>query len=90
MSPKNLQIMIRRVNLNFERQDFQRANEVPFCNTRPWSSAGFRYCSTSRRRDRRAAAVVRIRDTAGLEPGYTALAKILKQRTTEQMAKPAG
>ena len=29
---EDLQIMIRRVNLNFKRQDFQRANEVPFYN----------------------------------------------------------
>ena len=38
--------------------------------------------------DRRPAAVVRIREYAGLEPGYTALTEILKQRITEQMAKP--
>ena len=31
---------------------------------------------------------MRIREYAGLEPGYTALTEILKQRVTEQMAKP--
>ena len=38
--------------------------------------------------DRRPAAVVRIREYAGLEPGYTPLTEILKQRVMEQMAKP--
>ena len=38
--------------------------------------------------ERRPAAVVRIREYAGLEPGYTALTEILKQRVKEQMAKP--
>jgi uncharacterized protein (DUF885 family) len=32
--------------------------------------------------------VVRVRAYAGLEPGYIAITEILKQRTSEQMAKP--
>ena len=31
---------------------------------------------------------MRIREYAGMEPGYTAITEILKQRVTEQMAKP--
>ncbi len=38
--------------------------------------------------ERRPAAVVRIREYAGIEPGYTPLTEILKQRVKEQMAKP--
>ena len=38
--------------------------------------------------ERRPATVIRIRKYAGLEPGYKALTEILKQRVTEQMAKP--
>ena len=38
--------------------------------------------------ERRPAAVVRIREYAGLEPGYKPLTEILKQRVMEQMAKP--
>ncbi len=38
--------------------------------------------------ERRPAAVVRIREYAGLEPGYTPITEILKQRVKEQMAKP--
>lgn len=36
---------------------------------------------------RRSAAVIRLREQAGLAPGYKALAEILKQRVQEQMAK---
>ena len=31
-SREDLQIMIRRVNLNFRQQDYERAHEVPFLN----------------------------------------------------------
>ena len=86
---EDLQIMIRRVNLNFKRQDFQRANEVPFYNASQAVFGGLQVLLDEQTpADRRAAAVVRVREYAGLEPGYTALTQILKQRTTEQMAKP--
>jgi len=38
--------------------------------------------------ERRPAAVVRIRRYSGLDPGYRPLTDILKERVTEQMAKP--
>ncbi len=86
---EDLQIMIRRVNLNFRQQDFQRANEVPFYNASQAVFGGLQVLLDEQTpADRRAAAVVRIREYAGLEPGYTALTEILKKRTTEQMAKP--
>ncbi len=86
---EDLQIMIRRVNLNFRRQDFQRANEVPFYNASQAVFGGLQVLLDEQTpADRRPAAVVRIREYAGLEPGYTALTEILKQRITEQMAKP--
>ena len=81
--------MIRRVNLNFKRQDFQRANEVPFYNASQMVFGGLQVLLDEQTpAERRPAAVVRIREYAGLEPGYTALTEILKQRVTEQMAKP--
>src|SRR5271167_1221266 len=86
---EDLQIMIRRVNLNFKRQDFQRANEVPFYNASQIVFGGLQVLLDEQTpSERRPAAVVRIREYAGLEPGYTALTEILKQRVTEQMAKP--
>ena len=86
---EDLQIMIRRVELNFKRQDFQRANEVPFYNASQIVFSGVRLLLDDQTpADRRPAAVVRVRAYAGLEPGYTAITEILKQRTQEQMAKP--
>ena len=78
---EDLQIMIRRVNLNFKRQDFQRANEVPFYNASQMVFGGLQVLLDEQTpSDRRPAAVVRIREYAGLDPGYTALTEILKQR----------
>jgi uncharacterized protein (DUF885 family) len=86
---EDLQIMIRRVKLNFKRQDFQRTNEVPFLNASLTVFGGLQVLLDEQTpAERRPAAVVRIREYAGLEPGYTALTEILKQRITEQMAKP--
>ena len=86
---EDLQIMIRKVDLNFKRQDFQRANEVPFFNASQIVFGGVRLLLDDQTpAERRPAAVVRVREYAGLEPGYTAITEILKQRTQEQMAKP--
>jgi uncharacterized protein (DUF885 family) len=86
---EDLQIMIRRVNLNFKRQDFQRAHEVPFYNASQAVFGGLQVLLDEQTpAERRPAAVVRICEYAGLEPGYSALTEILKQRISEQMAKP--
>ena len=77
------------MNLNFKRQDFQRANEVPFLNASQIVFSGVQVLLDEQTPSgRRPAAVVRIREYAGLDPSYTALTDILKQRITEQMAKP--
>ena len=86
---EDLQIMISKVQLNFKRDDFQRAHEVPFINASGAVFNGVRILLDEQTPDdRRPAAVVRIREYAGLEPGYTALTEILEQRVKEQMAKP--
>lgn len=86
---QDLEIMIRRVQLNFRREDFQRAHEVPFINASELVFSGLHILLDDQTpADRRPAAVERIRKYAGLEPGYTAITEILKQRVTEQMAKP--
>jgi len=85
---QDLEIMIRRLQLNFRRQDFQRAHEVPFINGSELVFSGLHILLDDQTpADRRPAAVVRIREYAGLEPGYTAITEIVKQRVTEQMAK---
>jgi len=86
---EDLQIMIRRVNLNFRREDFQLAHEVPYINASQVVFSGVRILLDDQTpNERRPASVARIREYAGLEPGYTAVTEILKQRVTEQMAKP--
>jgi uncharacterized protein (DUF885 family) len=86
---EDLEIMIRRVNLDFRRQDYQRAHEVPFLNASQIVFGGLRILLDDQTPpDRWPSAVTRLRDYAGLEPGYTAVTEILKRRTQEQMAKP--
>jgi uncharacterized protein (DUF885 family) len=86
---QDLQIVIRRVNLDFKEQDFQRAHEVPFLNASAAVFRGVRILLDEQTPSaRRPAAVIRIREYAGLEPGYKPLTEILQQRVMEQMAKP--
>ncbi len=86
---EDLQIMIRRVQLDFRLHDYRRAHEVPFINASQLVFSGTRLLLDEQTpADRHPAAVVRIREYAGLEPGYTAITEILKQRVMEQMAKP--
>jgi uncharacterized protein (DUF885 family) len=86
---QDLEIIIRNVELNFKLEDYQRAHEVPFINASGNVFEGVRILLDEQTPEaRRAAAVVRIRRYAGLDPGYKPFTEILKQRVTEQMAKP--
>jgi len=86
---QDLQIVIRKIELQFRENDFQRAHEVPFLNASAAVFGGLRILLDEQTpNERRAAAVVRIRKYAGLEPGYKPIAEILKQRVQEQMSKP--
>ena len=86
---QDLQIVIRRVELDFREDDFQRAHEVPFLNASATVFEGLRALLDEQTPDeRRPAAVARLRKYAGLEPGYKPLTEILEQRVKEQMAKP--
>ncbi len=86
---EDLEIMVRRVQLDFRSQDYERAHLVPFYNASMNVFSGTRILLDEQTPvERHPSAVVRIREYAGLEPGYTALTEILKQRAIEQMAKP--
>ncbi len=86
---EDLRIMIRRVELNFRRQDFARAHEVPFINASGNVFGGLRTLLDEQTpAARRPSAVVRIRAYAGMEPGSIPLTKILQERLTRQMATP--
>lgn len=86
---QDLQIMIRKIQLNFKQQDFQRAHDVPFVDPSRAVFGGLRILLDAQTpAARRPAAVTRLRAYAGLEPGYKPIAEIIKQRVMEQMAKP--
>jgi uncharacterized protein (DUF885 family) len=86
---QDLQIVIRRVGLQFREQDFDRAHKVDFLNASKIVFTGLRILLDEQTpAERRPAAVIRVRKYAGLEPGYKPLTEILKQRVMEQMAKP--
>ena len=86
---QDLQIAIRKVELRFRQQDYQRAHKVPFLNASGLVYRGLHTLLDEQTpTERRPAAVVRIREYAGLEPGYKPLTDILRQRVSEQAAKP--
>ncbi len=86
---QDLQIVIRRIELQFKEDDFERAHRVEFLNASERVFRGLHVLLDEQTpAERRPAAVVRIREYAGLEPGYKPLTEILKQRVMEQMAKP--
>jgi uncharacterized protein (DUF885 family) len=85
---QDLEIVIRKVELQFREQDFGRTHKVDYRNASRDVFNGLRILLDEQTpSERRAAAVVRVRKYAGLEPGYKPLAEILKQRVMEQMAK---
>jgi uncharacterized protein (DUF885 family) len=86
---QDLQIMIRKIQLNFKKQDFQRAHDVPFFDPSRAVFGGLQILLDAQTpAERRPAAVARLRAYAGLAPGYKPIAEIVKQRVIEQMAKP--
>jgi Bacterial protein of unknown function (DUF885) len=86
---QDLRIVIRRVELGFKSQDFYRAHEVPFLNASSMVFSGVHALLDEQTPvERRPAAIVRLREYAGLDPNYKSIAEILKQRAIEQMAKP--
>lgn len=85
---QDLEIVIRRIELQFREQDFERAHKVDYLNASGRVFSGLRVLLDEQTpAERRPAAVARIRKYAGMEPGYKPLADILKQRVMEQMAK---
>jgi uncharacterized protein (DUF885 family) len=86
---QDLQIILRRVDLDFREEDYKRAHAVPFMNASATVFGGLHtLLDEQTSADRRPAAVIRIREYAGLEPGYKPITEIFKQRIAEQMAKP--
>jgi uncharacterized protein (DUF885 family) len=86
---QDLQILIRRMELNFREEDYHRAHTVPFLNASGAVYGGLHILLDDQTAtERRPATVLRIREYAGLENGYKPITEIFKQRVMERMAKP--
>jgi len=86
---QDLAILIRRVELDFRLEDFERQREVPFLNASEIVFEGIQFLLDEQTpAERRVKALERLRKYAGLEDGLKPITEILKQRALEQMAKP--
>lgn len=73
---QDLEIVIRRIELQFREQDFDRAHKVDYLNASKTVFSGLRVLLDEQTpSERRTAAVVRIRKYAGMEPGYKPLGR---------------
>jgi len=86
---QDLHILLRSTDLDFRIEDYRRAHAVPFLNASGYVFGGLHVLLDEQTpAERRPAAIIRIREYAGLEPGYTKITEIFKRRVQEQMAKP--
>jgi hypothetical protein len=86
---QDLQILLHSIEITLKQHDYAEAHKVPFENASEDVFKGLRGLLDDQvAPERRKAALVRLREYAGLEPGYRSLTEILKQRAEEQLAKP--
>ena len=86
---EDIDILQKNFNLQFRVEDFELAHEVPFHNASARVFQGLRGLLDDQvPQQRRAAALVRLRKYAGVEPGYKPFTERLKEREIEQIAKP--
>jgi uncharacterized protein (DUF885 family) len=86
---QDLAILHRAFDLQFRKEDYRLQHEVPFLNASAQVFEGLHVLLDEQvAPERRAAALIRLRRYAGMEPGYEPFTELLKQREREQMAKP--
>jgi len=86
---EDIDILQKSFNLQFRIEDFELAREVPFYNASAQVFRGLRGLLDDQvSAPRRTAALVRLRKYAGVEPGYKPFTERLKERESEQIAKP--
>jgi uncharacterized protein (DUF885 family) len=86
---QDIEILQKNFNLQFRIEDFELAREVPFYNASALIFQGLRGLLDDQvPAPRRTAALVRLRKYAGVEPGYKPFTERLKERESEQIAKP--
>jgi hypothetical protein len=85
---QDLKILIDHLKLGFRQQDFELKQQVTFYNAANSIYSGLEILLDDQTpAERRASAVVRIREYAGLVKGYRPLTAIFQERTTQQIAK---
>jgi Bacterial protein of unknown function (DUF885) len=86
---EDLDILQRAFDLQFRMDDFAQLHLVTAFNPSESVFQGIQALLDDQvPADRRPAALVRLRKYAGLEPGFAPYAELVRQRTTEQLAKP--
>jgi uncharacterized protein (DUF885 family) len=86
---EDLDILHKAFNLRFRQQDYGLQHEVPFLNASEMVFRGLRGLLDDQvASERRPAALKRLREYAGIEPGYQPFTAVLQQRAREQIAKP--
>jgi uncharacterized protein (DUF885 family) len=86
---EDLDILFKAFDLQFRMQDFALKREVPFFNASAQIFAGLRSLLDDQvAPERRPAALVRLREYAGIEAGYPAFTDELKQYASGQFKKP--
>lgn len=86
---EDIAILRKAFDLRFRREDFDLAHEVPFDNASEQVFQGLRILLDDQvAPERRPAALVRLREYAGVTPGYRPFTTVLRERAVEQMAKP--
>lgn len=87
---EDLDILQGAFELQFRMDDFAQAHLVSAFNPSESVFEGIKVLLDDQvPADRRPAALIRLRKYAGLEPGFAPYAELVKQRTKEQLAKPA-
>jgi Bacterial protein of unknown function (DUF885) len=86
---EDIAILRKAFDLQFRRQDYRLAHEVPFSNASEIVFQGLRGLLDDQvPPGRHPAALVRLRKYSGLAPRSRPLTEILKERAREQMSKP--
>jgi uncharacterized protein (DUF885 family) len=85
---QDLDILQKAFDLQFRTEDFELQREVPFMNASARIFQGLRVLLDDQiAPERRPAAVARLRKYTGMEPGFTPLTELFKQREMQQIAK---
>jgi hypothetical protein len=86
---EDLAILLKALDLRLRGEAYQETHDIDFFNASQYVFGGLKPLLDEQVADsRRPAAVVRLRKYAGVEPGYTPVTDVLKQRAMVKLTKP--